>query len=85
MANEHIERLKQIVEHGGGLWVSCQEAEAGDSVEAYILFQAPLSQKLLMLPNDEFFTTNAVQEKVHNADKEIYMQIKTIESAPSVS
>lgn len=73
MANEHIERLKQLVEHGGGRWVSFQEAEPEDAVKAYILFQAPLSQKLLMLPDDEFFTTNAVQEKVHLADKD-YME-----------
>lgn len=73
MANEHIERLKQLVEHGGGQWVGFQEAEPEDEVKAYVLFQAPLSQKLLMLPDDEFFTTNAVQEKVHLADKD-YME-----------
>lgn len=70
MENEHIERLKKIVEHGGGLWVSFQESEPDDIVGAYVLFQAPLSQKLLMLPDDEFFTANAVQEKVHFVDYE---------------
>jgi len=70
MASEHITVLKQLVEHGGGIWIAFQEAEPEDSVRAYVLFQAPKSRKLLMLPDDEFFTSNLVLEKVHHADSE---------------
>lgn len=67
MDKDHIEACKQIVEHGGGFWVGLQEDLYDDTV--YVLFQAPLSGKLLMLLDNEFLTTQAVQEKVHAADK----------------
>lgn len=69
MDENHIAVLKKLVEHGGGNWVGRQEAEPDDSVHAHVLFQAPMSGKLLMLPDDEFFTVQAVQAKIHLADK----------------
>lgn len=69
MDTEHIEKLKQIVELGGANWVGIQEAFPEDKVPAYVLFTAPVSDKLLMLPDDEFFTTGAVHEKVYLVDK----------------
>ena len=72
MDENHIAILKKLVEHGGGIWVGIQEAFPEDPVPAYILFQAPLSGKLLMLPDDEFFTVQAVQAKIHLADKNSY-------------
>lgn len=72
MDKDHIEACKQIVEHGGALWIGLQEALSDDIAKAYVLFEAPLSGKLLMLPDNEFFTTQAVHEKVHAADRNFH-------------
>ena len=68
MTKEHVEARKQIVEHGGAQWVGMQEAFSEDMAHAYVLFQAPITHKLMMLPDDEFFTIQAVHATVHAAD-----------------
>jgi hypothetical protein len=62
MSSEHIQRLKSIVEHAGAIWVGVQE---GDGLYTdLVLFNSPQTGSTLALKDNEFFTIQAVQEKL---------------------
>ena len=64
---ERIERLKAIVTLGGGEWLGIQEGEG--LYTDLILFHSPQTGSTLALRDDEFFTVEAVQNKIQTADK----------------
>lgn len=62
MEKERIKRLKDIVEHAGAIWVGIQE---GDGMYTdFVLFNSKQTNITLALKDNEFFTVNAVQQKV---------------------
>lgn len=53
---------KIIVEAAGGRWVGLQESFTGNPM---VVFHSDSSSQPFNLPYDEFFTVNAVQEKMN--------------------
>jgi hypothetical protein len=66
MSKEHIQRLKDIVEHAGAIWVGVQE---GDGVYTdLVLFNSKQTGSTLALKDNEFFTINAVEQKIRDSN-----------------
>ena len=62
----HVEKLKRIVIGGGGIWVGIQETIP--PLHHLVMFNSEFSRSTLCLPDDEFFTVNAVHEHILKSD-----------------
>ena len=62
----HVEKLKRIVIGGGGIWVGIQETIP--PLHDLVMFNSEYSRSTLCLPDDEFFTVNAVHEHILKSD-----------------
>jgi hypothetical protein len=62
----HVEKLKRIVIGGGGIWVGVQETIP--PLHDLVMFKSEYSGSVLCLPDDEFFTVNAVHEHILKSD-----------------
>lgn len=62
----HIEKLKAIVRGGGGIWVGIQETYG--LPYNLVMFNSAYSHSTLCLPDDEFFTVNAVYDVIKTSD-----------------
>ena len=67
MTLERLGVLKELVAHAGGNWVGIQEFEEGG--QSLVLFNSPTTHSTLALPDDEFFTLQAVRDKIAASDK----------------
>ena len=67
MNNESQATLaKIIVEAAGGFWIGFQESFTGHPI---VVFHSESSGQPFTLPYDEFFTVNAVKEKLGGEDE----------------
>jgi hypothetical protein len=67
MDKDQIQRLQQIVEWADGIWVGVQE---GDGMYTdLVLFNSRQTSSTLALPANEFFTVQAVKEKIAASNK----------------
>ena len=57
-----LQHARTIVEHAGGIWIGLQDSFLADF--PIVCFRSPDNFHMLSLPFDEFFTVNAVQEKL---------------------
>lgn len=74
MAEDRLAHLKFIVGSAGGQWVGVQEG-LGFGGPDLVLFNSKRTKSTLALPDDEFFTVAAVQERIRLSD-ETFMENK---------
>ena len=58
-----LQHARTIVEQAGGIWIGVQDALFLANFPI-VCFRSPDNFHMLSLPFDEFFTVNAVQEKL---------------------
>jgi hypothetical protein len=65
----HLCALKKIVIAAGGKWVGIQPSMTDDE-HTLVLFNSEKTGSTLALPDNEFFTVQAVQDKIRLSDRE---------------
>lgn len=74
MDANRVEHLKLVVAAAGGQWGGLQEG-LGFGGPDLVLFNSKRTKSTLALPDDEFFTVAAVQERIRLSD-ETFMENK---------